>query len=234
MGKEQVHGVFESIADQYDAANDSISFGMHRSWKKDLVDKAVAATRTSDLGKVLDVCCGTGDITEKIARSHPDIFVVGLDFSEEMLNVARARTKDLDNVMLVEGNALSLPFDDSTFDSAVISFGLRNTPDYEKVLSEMMRVVRPGGIVACLDASVPDDELIVPFYKLYYKYIMTFLGGGFTKHKQYEWLYESTMDFLRKDELAALFKKVGLKYVTVQAFLFGAAALHLGVVPEKA
>ena len=180
---------------------------------------------------MLDVCCGTGDITERIARNHPNIFVTGLDFSAQMLDVARHRTQDLQNVMLVEGNAMSLPFDDDTFDSAVISFGLRNTPDYEQVVGEMMRVVKPGGVVACLDASVPDSKLIDPFYQLYYKNIMTFLGGGFSHHDQYEWLYESTQEFLRKDQLKALFEKVGLAYVSVRSFMFGAAALHVGYVP---
>ena len=201
MAKEHVHGVFESIAQQYDSANDRISLGMHRLWKQALEDVAVSTC------------------------SHPDAGA-GL-----VLDVARHRTQDLQNVMLVEGNAMSLPFDDDTFDSAVISFGLRNTPDYEQVVGEMMRVVKPGGVVACLDASVPDSKLIDPFYQFYYKNIMTFLGGGFSHHDQYEWLYESTQEFLRKDELKALFEKVGLAYVSVRPFMFGAAALHVGYVP---
>ena len=231
MAKEQVHGVFESIAQQYDAANDRISLGFHHLWKRQLVQAALAPCRESDPGMVLDVCCGTGDITERIAQSSPDVFVTGLDFSAHMLEVAHERTESLDNVMLVEGNAMELPFDDGTFDSAVVSFGLRNTPDYEQVLHEMARVVRPGGVVACLDASVPDNKAIEPFYQVYYKYIMTFLGGGIKHHGEYEWLYQSTQEFLRKDELAALFSKVGLDYVTVKSFMFGAAALHTGYVP---
>lgn len=234
MAKEQVHGVFESIARQYDAANDRISLGMHRLWKRQLEDAALAPCMESSPGMVLDVCCGTGDITEQIARNNPDVLCVGLDFSAHMLDVARKRTAGLENVMLVEGNAMELPFDDGAFDSAVISFGLRNTPDYEQVLSEMTRVVRGGGVVACLDASVPDSALIQPFYQLYYKHIMTFLGGGLSHRAEYEWLYESTQQFLRKDELSALFAKVGLKYVDVRPFMFGAAALHVGYVATSA
>lgn len=232
VAKEQVHGVFESIAQDYDAANDRISLGMHRIWKRHLEEAALAPCMESDPGMVLDVCCGTGDITEQIARNNPDVLVVGLDFSAHMLEVAERRTKGLENALLVEGNAMSLPFDEGTFDSAVISFGLRNTPDYEQVLSEMMRVVREGGVVACLDASVPEHAIVRPFYQLYYKHIMTFLGGGISHHAQYEWLYESTQQFLRKDELAALFRKVGLRYVDVRPFMCGAAALHTGYVPK--
>lgn len=232
MAKEHVHGVFESIADGYDAANNRISLGMHGLWKRSLCNAASKSCDTSKrAGLILDICCGTGDITESLARNNPDTFVVGLDFSAHMLDVARTRMTGLDNVMLVEGNAMELPFDDDTFDAAVISFGLRNTPDYEQVVGEMARVVRPGGVVACLDASVPSSKLIQPFYQFYYKNIMTILGGGISHRKEYEWLYESTQEFLRKDELAALFESCGLCHVQVRSFMFGSAALHTGMVP---
>ena len=231
MTKEHVHGVFESIAGQYDAANDRISLGAHRIWKRHLEEAALVACAHKQVGMVLDVCCGTGDITERIARNNADVFVVGLDFSAQMLDVARERTAGLDNVMLVEGNAMELPFDDGVFDAAVVSFGLRNTPDYLQVVQEMRRVVRGGGVVACLDASVPDNMLIQPFYQFYYKYIMTFLGGGIRHHGEYEWLYQSTQEFLRKDELVQLFADAGLVDVRVASFMFGAAALHTGHVP---
>ncbi len=232
MAKEHVHGVFESIADGYDAANNRISLGMHGLWKRSLCNTASRSCETTKrAGLILDVCCGTGDITESLARNNPDTFVVGLDFSAHMLDVARSRMTGLDNTMLVEGNAMELPFDDDTFDAAVISFGLRNTPDYERVVSEMKRVVRPGGVVACLDASVPSSRFVQPFYQFYYKNIMTLLGGGISHRKEYEWLYESTQEFLRKDELAALFEACGLIHVQVRSFMFGSAALHTGMVP---
>lgn len=233
MAKEHVHAVFESVAEGYDAANDRISLGMHRAWKRRLVRFAVARARSvAEEGAapmVLDVCCGTGDIVESIARDNPDIFVVGLDFSAGMLDVARGRLADLPNVQLVEGNAMELPFDDAAFGAATISFGLRNTPDYGRVVAEMARVVKPGGGVACLDASVPDLPAVLPFYQFYYRNVMTLLGGGLAKHAEYEWLYESTQEFLTKDELASLFSSTGLSKVLVQPFMFGAAALHTGI-----
>ena len=250
MAKEHVHDVFESIADNYDAANNRISLGLHSSWKQHLENIAFEACQRarskedapcaepaleddSRVGLVLDVCCGTGDITEHIAREHQDVLVVGLDFSESMLEVAARRTARLDNVMLVNGNAMELPFDDNIFDAAVISFGLRNTPDYKVVLQQMKRVTHAGGTVACLDASVPDNNFVRPFYQFYYKHIMTLLGGGKSLHKQYEWLYESTQEFLSKQQLAALFEKIGLEQVSVDSFMCGSAALHAGIVPEN-
>ena len=88
-----------------------------------------------------------------------------------------------------------------------------------------------GGLVACLDASVPDSDLIEPFWKVYYKECMPVLGGGFSKRHEYEWLYQSTMEFLRKDELIALFRRCGLVGVNCQPFMMGSAALHTGMVP---
>ncbi len=229
MVKEHVHGVFQSIAPQYDAANDRISFGMHRLWKRDLVSFALRFTGESSPAKVLDVCCGTGDVTEQLCLANPGCLAVGLDFSSEMLKVAEKRLSSVCNAMLIEGNAMDLPFDDETFDAAIISFGLRNTPDYKQVLSEMRRVVRSGGGVACLDASVPDNPVVFPFYNFYYKNVMTLLGGGTEKHAEYEWLYESTQEFLRKAELAALFREVGLDDVHIRSYMFGASALHTGI-----
>lgn len=232
VAKEHVHGVFEAIADGYDAANDRISLGMHRFWKRALCEVALGPCETEKrAGLVLDVCCGTGDITQMLATASPSTLVCGLDFSAHMLEVAEHRLEGVDNVMLVEGNAMRLPFDDGTFDSSVISFGLRNTPDYERVISEMARVTRPGGVVACLDASVPESDFVQPFYQFYYKNIMTLLGGGLSNRKEYDWLYESTQEFLSKDELAQLFVDCGLISVTVRPFLFGSAALHVGIVP---
>lgn len=232
MAKEHVHGVFESIADGYDAANARISLGMHGMWKRALCDAALKACNNSKrAGLVLDVCCGTGDITAMLAESNPEVFVAGLDFSAHMLDVARERTAGLDNVVLIEGNAMRLPFDDNVFDACVISFGLRNTPDYERVVREMVRVTRPGGVVACLDASVPDAKAIQPFYQFYYKHVMTLLGGGLSHRREYDWLYESTQEFLSKDELARLFEDCGLSHVQVRPFMLGAAALHTGCKP---
>lgn len=234
MAKEHVHDVFESVAEQYDAANDRISLGMHHRWKDCLI-KAVkpAFVGSSARRRALDVCCGTGDITRLIAAAHPGVEVTGLDFSAGMLDVARRRTVGLGNVILVEGNALELPFEDDAFDTAVISFGLRNTPDYDQVVSEMARVTRPGGIVACLDASVPDNSVVYPFYNVYYKQVMPLLGGGRSKKREYDWLYQSTREFLHKDELRELFERCGLAEVKVKSFMMGAAALHVGVVPAE-
>ena len=157
--------------------------------------------------------------------------MTGLDFSQNMLSVAKDRVdkNDVKNVKLIQGNAMDLPFENDSFDCAVISFGLRNVADYSKVISEMTRVVKKGGWVYCLEASYPDSKYIKPFFRLYFRYIMPRLAGLITgKQKEYEWLNESTELFLKKNELADLFKECGLSKVTYKTYLMGSAALHKG------
>ncbi|NLF35159.1 MAG: class I SAM-dependent methyltransferase, partial [Clostridiales bacterium] len=115
------------------------------------------------------------------------------------------------------------------FDSAVVSFGLRNTPDYRRVLSEMSRVTKPGGLVCCMDASTPDSPVVLPFFMLYFGHVMPLLGGGKEKMSDYIWLHESTEQFLSKEQLRTLFQRVGLKDVKYRSFMFGSCALHSGI-----
>ena len=228
MDKEQrVHNVFENISQDYDKMNDIISFGRHRKWKEELIEDISAAKPKT----ILDLCCGTGDISLALAQMNPSAKVTGADFSANMLKVAKERQKkaNLDNIDFQEGNAMALDFPDNSFDCAVISFGLRNVADYGKVLSEMRRVVREGSPVYCLDSSYPHSPVIKPLFKLYFKFIMPSLGKIFSKHKEeYKWLNESTEAFLSKPELAALMREVGFKNVKYKSYMFGSAARHWG------
>ncbi|AGN26417.1 demethylmenaquinone methyltransferase [Candidatus Methanomassiliicoccus intestinalis] len=224
--EEKVQGVFQRISGNYDIMNDIISVGLHRGWKDSLADEI------SQRGKcILDVCCGTGDLTVMLSKKDSSNEVIGLDFSQNMLSVAKERMSknEIKDVELIQGNAMDLPFEDNRFDCAVISFGLRNVADYSKVISEMTRVIKKGGWVYCLEASYPDSKYIKPFFRLYFRYIMPRLAGLITgKQKEYEWLNESTELFLKKDELADLFKECGLANVSYKTYLLGSAALHKG------
>jgi demethylmenaquinone methyltransferase/2-methoxy-6-polyprenyl-1,4-benzoquinol methylase len=225
--EEQVYDVFQSISRRYDRMNDLISLGMHRRWKRELTGK-VEELRPR---RVLDVCCGTGDVSIAIARTMPGAQVVGLDFSPEMLDVAgrRLEAAGLKNVEFLQGNALALPFADGGFDCAVISFGLRNLSDYGRAVGELARVVRPGGGVFCLDSFYPQTPLVRPFYTFYFKYLVTLLGGQ--DGAQYRWLYTSTRKFLAPQALAELLAAKGLERCGYRTYLFGAAALHQGRKP---
>ncbi len=227
--EKKVYETFQTISQDYDKLNDIISFNMHKRWKRDTI-KELNIVKNS---KMLDVCCGTGDFSIMLSlETDKKVSVIGLDFSENMLSVAKEKKEELklDSVEFVHGNAMDLPFKDNTFDNVTIGFGLRNTPDYEKAIREMMRVVKPGGKVACLDTSHPTFPIYKQLYWFYFKNIMPRIGQLFSKHKEeYQWLNDSTEQFLSKKELKELFLKVGLKNVKVKSYAGGSAALHIGV-----
>ena len=152
--EQRVHHVFEKVYANYDKMNSVISFNRHKRWRKDVM-KRMNVTKGSH---VLDVCTGTGDwalaLVEEVDKSGK---VIGLDFSKNMLKVANEKGKHIEpsNLQFIHGNAMELPFDDHSFDYVTIGFGLRNVPDYDQVIKEMYRVVKPGGKVVCLETSQP-------------------------------------------------------------------------------
>lgn len=225
--EQKVHEVFEKISDNYDHMNSVISFQQHSKWRKDTMQKLQVPRGAS----VIDVCCGTGDWTIAHAEATGEQgHVAGLDFSQNMLNVGIEKTKHLPQVKMIQGNAMSLPFPDNSFDFATIGFGLRNVPDYRQVLSEMHRVLKPGGVIACLETSQPNNLLFKPVFRFYFRFIMPVFGKLFAKsYKEYSWLQESAKDFPGMKPLAKLFTQVGFVKVKYKPYTGGAAALHLGM-----
>ncbi|MDO5132552.1 MAG: ubiquinone/menaquinone biosynthesis methyltransferase [Eubacteriales bacterium] len=228
--KEHVYDVFQTIAERYDSANARISLGLEKRWKALLVKRLTEAAGPGQ--KVLDVCCGTGDIAIAIAGERPDLAVTGLDFSPAMLEAAREKGGSLPNLQLMQGDAMELPFPDNTFAAVCISFGLRNTADYSRVLNEMYRTVMPGGRVFCLDSFVPDNPMVVPAYEVYFRHLMPVLGGGRKYKKQYEWLYTSTQQFPGRRKIMKLFAKTGLRQVQSRSRMLGACVLVEGTKPH--
>lgn len=225
----QVWGIFQEISHGYDRANTRISLGLHWRWKRMMTSRLIKHLPAGS--EVLDVCCGTGDIALEIAGKRQDVQVTGLDFSAAMLEEAERRRKGLQNVDFLQGNALELPVRDGRFEAACVSFGLRNTADYGQAVRELKRAVRPGGVVYCLDSFVPEGRLVRPFYRLYFRRIMPRLGGGRNHAASYRWLYDSTEQFLRCEELEALFRTEGLEEVRSERRMFGACAMVWGRVP---
>ena len=145
--KEQVHNVFQNISGKYDRLNNIISFEQHKTWRK----RVMKEMNVKPGSKALDVCCGTADWSISLSKAvGPNGEVTGVDFSENMLEVGKEKTKDMDNIKLVHGDAMNLPFEDNEFDYVTIGFGLRNVPDYLATLKELNRVLKPGGMVVFL------------------------------------------------------------------------------------
>lgn len=224
--EERVHDVFESISGQYDKMNAIISFQRHLAWRKDTMKRMAV----HEGAQTLDVCCGTADWTIQLAEAcGRNGKVVGVDFSEKMLSVGKEKvaSKELAQVELLHGNAMELPFQDDAFDFVTIGFGLRNVPDYLQVLKEMKRVVKPGGLVVCLETSQPTMFGFKQIYWVYFKHIMPLFGKVFAKsYEEYSWLQESTQSFPGKKELSELFMQAGFEDVTYKTYSGGVAASH--------
>ena len=221
-----VFSVFEHISEGYDKANDRISLGLQKQWKKMLTNRLRKSLPQG--GRMLDICCGTGDIAIALARGNPAFDVTGIDFSPAMLAQAREKGAGITNLHWVQGDVMDLPFKDESFDVVCISFGLRNTPDYRRVLREMRRILRPGGKVYCLDSFVPDNPAILPAYRLYFRHMMPVLGGGRKYRKQYTWLCQSTEQFPRRRELMKQFVRAGFTQVQSRSRMLGACVLIEG------
>jgi len=226
--EERVHHVFEKIYDNYDKMNSVISFQQHVRWRKDTMKRM----NVRPGAKALDVCCGTADWTIALAEAvGKEGEVTGLDFSKNMLKIGEQKVKEqkLDQITLIHGNAMELPFPDNTFDYVTIGFGLRNVPDYLQVLREMHRVVKPGGIAVCLETSQPTLIGYKQAYYFYFRFIMPIFGKVFAKsYNEYSWLQESARDFPGMKELARMFEKAGFANVSYKPYSGGVAAVHIG------
>lgn len=226
--EERVHKVFEKIYGNYDKMNSVISFQQHKRWRKDTMKRM-----NVQKGKAaLDVCCGTADWTIAMADAvgtSGEVF--GLDFSKNMLKIGQEKVEHLhkDNVTLIHGNAMELPFEDNRFDYVTIGFGLRNVPDYLQVLKEMRRVLKPGGIAVCLETSQPTMFGFKQLYYFYFRFIMPLFGRVFAKsYQEYSWLQESARDFPGMVELKNMFEQAGFKSVRFKPYSGGVAAVHIG------
>lgn len=221
-----VYHVFQEIAEGYDRANQRISLGAHMRWKKKAA--AFLIRRMPGRPHILDLGCGTGDMLRIFYEMNSHADLTGLDFSPHMLKIAGRNCRDINKLTLIRGNALKIPLPDVSFDGVAISFALRNTADYDKVLKEAYRVLKPGGIFICLDSFVPESPLIRPFYHIYFSCIMPFLGGGVRRRKAYQWLTSSTKAFISVKELKRRMSGAGYRDLSERSFLFGASAFVAG------
>lgn len=217
---ERVHRLFARIARRYDRINDLMSWGMHRRWKRRLVSLAAPVNGE----KALDLCCGTGDVARCLAAwpKSGRCEVTGLDFTEEMLDLARKITPASLAVRFIQGDALQLPFDDSAFEIITCAYGLRNLADLDRGFSEAFRVLKPGGRLASLEFGQPRHPLLRTVYLAYLRVALPVFGRIFFRDPDtYGYIFASVTRFPGQQDLAARMKAAGFESVRVHDLLGG-------------
>ena len=224
LPEPQVQAMFDRIAGVYDLMNSVMTAGLHHRWRKRAAD--LAALSPGD--RALDVATGTGDLAIELSqRVGIQGEVVGSDFSERMLELARQKAPEL---RFEHGNALALTYDDDEFDAATVGFGARNFSDLPQGLREMARVVRPGGRVVILEITTPERPPLSLFFRLWFDRLVPLLGRFAGDPDAYSYLPSSVRRFPNARGLAAAMSAVGMVDVRWLLTAGGIIAIHVGTV----
>jgi demethylmenaquinone methyltransferase/2-methoxy-6-polyprenyl-1,4-benzoquinol methylase len=231
----KVNDLFAAIARRYDLLNDVQSFGLHRRWKRRVIE--LAAVQSGN--RALDLCCGTGDLALALARRGAA--VTGIDFSPAMLEIAEARRQRnfksqiqsaIRNPQFIPGDALQIPFPDASFDIVTVGYGLRNLTSWEKGLAEMHRVAKPGARLVVLDFGKPANPVWRGIYFAHLKCAVPLLGWIFCGNADaYAYILESLKQYPAQPAVAAKMRELKLVNVRVINFLGGAMAINCGEKP---
>lgn len=227
----QVHQMFNDIAPRYDFLNRLLSCGRDRYWRKRAVVRL--APRTGE--RFLDIATGTADVALEIARNSPEreVHVVGMDFSESMLDRARQKIDSLGmagTIQLETGSAECLPFEDNSFDGTTTAFGVRNFSDVVQSLREMHRVLKPGGRCVILEFSLPRNPVLNFVYRAYFEILLPRVGRLLSRHRSaYTYLPESVAAFPVRNKFSELMQKAGFADVSYGELTFGIVILYTGI-----
>lgn len=223
-----VKEIFSTITPRYDFLNHFLSLRRDIAWRRFAVKKM----DFFQTNRFLDVACGTGDLSIEAAMQYPHIAVTGTDFVDEMIRIGRQKTEEkglVGRISLLTGDALHLPFRDNTFDVAAMAFGIRNIPNREKALREMLRVIVPGGQVMILEMTFTRNRLFQSFYKIYLNRVLPALAKRFSSNPgAYHYLADSIMNFPTPQEFSNLMENVGIQNVAAFSLTLGVTYLHIG------
>ncbi|MEJ6686311.1 MAG: bifunctional demethylmenaquinone methyltransferase/2-methoxy-6-polyprenyl-1,4-benzoquinol methylase UbiE [Crocinitomicaceae bacterium] len=226
--KEEVEQMFDNISARYDFLNHFLSLGIDKLWRK----KAVKELKTIQPKKILDIATGTGDFAIASLKLNPEE-IIGIDISNGMLEVGRIKMKNrrIDHIITMkQADSEALPFANDYFDGLTVGFGVRNFENLEKGLSEMLRVIRPGGKAIILEFSKPKKFPIKHAFKFYSKYIIPALGKGISKdEKAYAYLPESVEAFPEGKTFTDILSKLNYGNVTAKTVSGGIATIYTGI-----
>jgi demethylmenaquinone methyltransferase/2-methoxy-6-polyprenyl-1,4-benzoquinol methylase len=224
----QVNRMFDRVATRYDALNSVMTAGLHHRWRERAAERAELSPGDS----ALDICCGTGDFTLELAhRVTPGGHVVGCDFSEPMLDLAREKSAERNaaGVRFEWADALQLPYDDERFDAVTNGFGIRNLADLDVGLREIARVLKPGGRAVILEIVQPTRPPLSVFYSLWFDRIVPLLGSFSSNPEAYSYLPESVRSFPSPARLAEKMDRAGFEQIRYTVLAGGIIAIHSGV-----
>jgi demethylmenaquinone methyltransferase/2-methoxy-6-polyprenyl-1,4-benzoquinol methylase len=219
--------MFDRIAGVYDVMNSAMTAGMHHRWRARAADRAELAPGDA----ALDVCCGTGDLAFELARRvGPDGRVVGSDFSERMLDLAREKPvpEAAAKPIFEWADALDLPYDDGGFDAVTVGFGVRNLSDLDRGIAEMARVLKPGGRLVILEITQPTRPPLSTFFSVWFDRIVPLIGRFAGDSAAYSYLPESVKRFPPPAGLAAIMDGAGLEQIRWTILAGGIIAIHSG------
>ena len=231
----QVQGMFDRIAGVYDLMNSAMTAGMHHRWREKAVDRAGLGPGDS----ALDVACGTGDLTFELQRRvGPEGRVVGSDFSEGMLDLAREKAgkraaTGVGSPIFEWGDALELPYDSGRFDAVTVGFGVRNFANLDRGISELARVLAPGGRLVILEITQPTRPPLSTFFSIWFDRLVPLLGQFAGDPEAYSYLPESVTRFPPPEGLAAMMDGAGLEAIRWTVLAGGIIAIHVGTKPER-
>jgi demethylmenaquinone methyltransferase/2-methoxy-6-polyprenyl-1,4-benzoquinol methylase len=225
----RVREMFGNIAGRYDLLNHLLSGNIDKRWRSVLAKTLYAELPSGGHSRILDVACGTGDLSFTLIGSG-ESKIVGVDFCRPMLEIASSKASRRGfEVPFVEGDALRLPFADGSFEAVTIAFGLRNLTSVEDGFRELLRVLKPGGRVAVLEFSKPVMPVLRSLFKTYFTRVLPLFGGLISGSRSaYQYLPDSVERFPDQKELASIMTAAGFVEVTFQNLTGGIAALHLG------
>lgn len=233
LSSERVKGIFSSIAKKYERFNAVSSFGAYKAWLAGMMRQASIGPDDD----VLDIAGGTGDVAFTVARAKKPRHIQCTDLVNEMLDVARAHYAagkgagvpiDFEVV-----DAQAIPYADASYDAITMAYGIRNMPERERALSEMFRVLKPGGQLVCLEFSTPPNPVWRALYNFYLKHLIPFWGGLITGDREgFVYLAKSIKAFPNQQGLAAMMEKAGFENVTWKNYTGGIAAVHVAHKPE--